>query len=347
MVEHIYFSDDTLTLTLLDQRFLPVQEDFFVCQTTDDIVKALQVMVVRGAPAIGVSAAFGACIALNEALNTPDWRVTLAHLLEYIANARPTAVNLRWAIKRMRKLWLENNTIEAKDLLALWLKEARLIQQEDIENNRKMGFFGGELLQDGWTIMTHCNAGALATAGYGTALGVIRGAIEQNKHIKVIANETRPFLQGARLTAYELAKDGIEVSVACDNACALLMQRKLVDAVVVGADRIAANGDTANKIGTYGVAIIAKEHGIPFYVAAPSSTIDIETLCGEDIPIETRPSKEVSHIGEHRLIPYNVKVFNFAFDVTPAKLITGIITENGVLRNPYQKNIAELFKHKK
>lgn len=344
MQEHISFSTDTFTLNLLDQRYLPAREAFVSCGNTEDVVKALQVMVVRGAPAIGVTAAWGSCLALSEAQSSADWRATLSHLLEYLARARPTAVNLRWAVERMRKVWRANQGLDTDALMQLWLKEAAAIQVEDVEINRRMGAFGGALLKDGDTVMTHCNAGALATAGYGTALGVVRGAVEQGKKIKVIANETRPFLQGARLSAYELHKDNIEVSVACDNACALLMQKGLVQAVVLGADRIAANGDTANKIGTYGVAIMARAHGVPFYVAAPTSTIDPDTACGTDIPIEERPSREVTHVGETQITPDGVKVFNFAFDVTPANLIDAIITEKGVLRAPYGPSIAEALK---
>ena len=344
MQEHIYFSPETFTLNLLDQRYLPVREEFFSCGNTDDVVKALQVMVVRGAPAIGVTAAWGACLALSEAQSSADWRATLAHLLEYLARARPTAVNLRWAVERMRGIWRANQEMDAAALMQIWLKEAADIQAEDVATNRRLGALGGALLKDGDTVMTHCNAGALATAGYGTALGVVRGALEQGKKIKVIANETRPFLQGARLSAYELHRDGIEVSVACDNACALLMQKGLVQAVVLGADRIAANGDTANKIGTYGVAIMARAHGVPFYVAAPTSTIDRHTACGRDIPIEERPSREVTHVGETQITPDGVKVFNFAFDVTPANLIDAIITEKGVLRAPFETSISEALK---
>lgn len=344
MQEHIQFSPETFTLDLLDQRYLPVREEFFSCATTDDVVKALRMMVVRGAPAIGVTAAWGACLALAEAQGGADWRATLAHLLEYLARARPTAVNLRWAVERMRRVWRSDQNMDAAVLLRLWLKEAADIQAEDVAANRRLGAFGAALLKDGDTVMTHCNAGALATAGYGTALGVVRAAVEQGKKIKVIANETRPFLQGARLSAYELRQDNIEVSVACDNACALLMRKGLVQAVVVGADRIAANGDTANKIGTYGVAIIARAHGVPFYVAAPTSTIDPGTAGGADIPIEERPSREVTHVGETQIVPDGVKIFNFAFDVTPASLIDAIITEKGVLGAPFDNSIAAALK---
>ncbi len=343
MQYHIRFDAPTKTLHLLDQRYLPTRENFFVCVDTPTTIEALQVMVVRGAPAIGVTAAYGCVLALHEAVKTAPqtWQNKLDTLLTNLAQARPTAVNLAWAVQRMRALW--QSTLSSAELETLWLTEAQTIHEEDIACCKSIGVHGATCIEDGATIMTHCNAGALATAGYGTALGVIRGAIDAGKKIKVIANETRPFLQGARLTAYELAQDHIEVSVACDNACALLMHKGLVDAVVVGADRIAANGDAANKIGTYGVALLAKAFNIPFYVAAPLSTIDRETLTGADIPLEERPDTEVTHVGVTQIVPDNVPVFNFAFDVTPAELITGIITEKGVLRAPYTTSIAEAF----
>ena len=253
------------------------------------------------------------------------------------------AVNLAWAVERMRRLWKSGTPGSLADLSALWKAEAARIQDEDIAVNKRMGTYGAELIAKGDTVMTHCNAGALATAGFGTALGVIYAAHAQGKGITVIANETRPFLQGARLTAYELHKEGVPVTVACDNACALLMRRGMVQKVVVGADRIAANGDAANKIGTYGVALLAKAHGIPFYIAAPLSTIDRDTPNGTGIPIEERPAKEVTHVGATAITPEGVPVFNFAFDVTPAELITGIITEHGVLRPPYGDSIRQVF----
>lgn len=344
MTDHIRYSPDKGALVLLDQRLLPSREEWYECRTTEDVCFALKAMVVRGAPAIGVTAAYGCYLAAREVENLPgDWRTNLVAKLHEIENARPTAVNLRWAVREMRRIWESNQEAALPDLAALWLTRARGIHAEDIEICRAMGRFGAELIDDGDTVMTHCNAGALATAGYGTALGVIRGAVEQGKRIKVIANETRPFLQGARLTAWELHKDGIDVTVACDNACALLMKRGLVQKVVVGADRIAANGDTANKIGTFGVALLAREFNIPFYVAAPVYTIDPETRTGEDIPIEDRTPREVTHVGEQRIIPKGVPVFNFAFDVTPAGLISGIVTERGVLRPPYAEAIRKLF----
>ncbi|XPV75204.1 MAG: S-methyl-5-thioribose-1-phosphate isomerase [Desulfovibrio sp.] len=345
MTEHIQFSDEKDALVLLDQRYLPNREDWFDCVTTDDICYALVVMVVRGAPAIGVTAAYGCYLAGREVQKggAEDWKAALEEKLEQIGNARPTAVNLRWAVEEMRRVWKELGDVSLEELLKVWLDRAKVIHVDDIKMCEEIGRFGGQLMDEGDTIMTHCNAGALATAGYGTALGVVRGAIDQGKKVSVIANETRPFLQGARLTAYELHRDGIPVKVACDNACALLMKRGEVDKVVVGADRVAANGDAVNKIGTYGVALLAKEFGIPFYVAAPVYTIDPNTPTGDDVPIEDRDPREVTHIGEHQITPDGVEVYNLAFDPTPNELIAGIITEVGVLRPPYKEAIAKLF----
>ncbi|MFI3272923.1 MAG: S-methyl-5-thioribose-1-phosphate isomerase [Pseudomonadota bacterium] len=345
MERHIRFDATTNTLHLLDQRYLPTQELDFPCRNTDDIVTALQVMVVRGAPAIGVTAAWGCVIAAYEAMAMQNdmWRPILEVLLKRIAEARPTAVNLSWAVNRMQAIWEGFENIDLSTLITVWIREAHRIHLDDIAINKRMGAHGATLMDDGDTIMTHCNAGALATAGYGTALGVIRGAVDAGKSVQVIANETRPFLQGARLTAFELKEDNIPVTVACDNACGLLMQRGMVQKVVVGADRIAANGDAANKIGTYSVALLAREHGIPFYVAAPLSTIDRNTPTGKEIPIENRTPTEVTHVGATQITPDDVPVFNFAFDVTPAHLIAGIITEMGVLTAPYEESIAEAF----
>ena len=348
MTDHIQYSPEHDALVLLDQRYLPTREEWFVCKTVKDICEALVVMVVRGAPAIGVTAAYGCYLAAREvADHAPadgDWKAALSAKLEEIATARPTAVNLRWAVRLMQGEWAKNPALSLDALCAFWLAKAKIVHAEDIATCEAIGKAGADLINDGDTVMTHCNAGALATAGYGTALAPIRAAVEQGKKINVIANETRPFLQGARLTAYELHKDGIPVKVACDNACALLMQRGLVQKVIVGADRIAANGDAANKIGTFGVALLAKEFGIPFYVAAPVSTIDPETADGSLIPIESRTPREVTHVGATQITPDGVDVFNFAFDVTPARLIHGIVTEKGVLTAPYTEAIAKLFK---
>ena len=341
MEYHIRYDAAQDALVLLDQRLLPAREAFFVCRKTEDIVVALSAMVVRGAPAIGVTAAWGCVLAAVELEQEADWRPLLERRLARIASARPTAVNLRWAVERMRSVWTPD--LSPGRLIKAWRAEAAAMQGQDIAANRALGACGAQLIPQGARIMTHCNAGALATAGYGTALGVIRAAWKRDKGITVIANETRPFLQGARLTAYELAREGIPVRVACDNACALLMQRGLVNCVLLGADCVAANGDTANKIGTYGVALLAHAHGVPFYVAAPCSTIDPNTPDGAAIPIEEREAREVTHVGNAQIIPDGAPVYNFAFDVTPARLITAIITDKGVLRAPYDEAIHKLF----
>lgn len=342
MEDHIQFDPATTTLFLLDQRSLPLLEETFACRTVEDVVFALQTMVVRGAPAIGVTAAYGCCIALRQALAAGAyWTNELERLLGILEQARPTAVNLSWAITVMRSIWTAS--MDPTTLGTAWLDKAQQIQARDIAMCKSMGRHGGQLLDDGDTVMTHCNAGALATAGYGTALGVIRGAVDAGKHIRVIANETRPFLQGARLTAYELHKDGIAVTVACDNACSYLMSQGLVHKVVVGADRIVANGDVANKIGTSGVAILARHYGIPFYVAAPSSTFDLKISDGSQIPIENRTPREVTHIGATQITPHDVPVFNFAFDITDHSLITALITEHGVLYPPFTSSIADMI----
>lgn len=348
MKEHIIFNHESRNLELLDQRLLPHKEEYFQCTDVNEIITALKVMVVRGAPAIGVTAAWGAVIALQEIMqaSSKDMKKDLKDLDELllnIENARPTAINLSWGIKRMRDLKDKSKFSNLEELLKIWTDEAQKIQKEDVETNRTLGFFGAERINNGDTIMTHCNAGALATAGFGTALGVVYAAKEQGKDIKVIANETRPFLQGARLSAYELRENKVPVTIACDNACGLLMQRGVVQKVVVGADRIAANGDTANKIGTFMVAVMAKKFNIPFYIAAPLSTIDLNTADGDAIPIEERTPSEVEFIGGIRITPEDVPVYNFAFDVTPAHLITGIITEKGVLEPPYKDSIAKAF----
>ncbi len=340
---HIRFDDDGFALVLLDQRLLPTREEFFTCVTVPDVIYALQTMVVRGAPAIGVTAAYGCCLAARQAASQSEWRPALDGLLRELAEARPTAVNLAWAVRRMRAAWMAEPDMDLDRLQAAWLDMAKAMHADDIRINRAMGLAGAAAIVDGDTVMTHCNAGALATAGYGTALGVIRAAVEQGKNVSVIANETRPFLQGARLTAWELHADGIPVTVACDNACALLMRRGMVNKVVVGADRVAANGDAANKIGTSGVAYLAREFGVPFYVAAPLSTIDRDTPTGEGIPIEDRTPDEVVFVGETRIVPEGVPVYNFAFDVTPNALIAGIATEMGMLTAPFTESIARAF----
>jgi methylthioribose-1-phosphate isomerase len=340
MEAHISFDPALPALRLRDQRLLPEQEAYILCRTPEDVIEALRSMAVRGAPAIGVAAAWGCALALHGLAPGADWPDRLDAALENLAQARPTAVNLRWAVERMRARWRRLGKAANRETLhKAFMDEARRMQEEDVAACKALGRYGAALLKDGDTVLTHCNAGALATAGYGTALGVVRAAVAAGKRIRVIADETRPFLQGARLPAWVLHEAHIPVAVACDHACALLMHKGLVQCVVVGADRIAANGDTANKIGTLGVALLARHFGIPFYVAAPLSTIDPATPHGDAIPIEERPAAEVTHMGARRLCPEGVPVYNFAFDVTPAACITGIITEQGVLRPPYGLSI--------
>src|SRR6266478_2039313 len=332
---------------MLDQRLLPTEEKYLMLRSYEEIADAIKKMVVRGAPAIGVSAAMGLALGANQSVGTSiaDLEYDFRFMCKVMGATRPTAVNLFWAIERMRTALAKakKETHDVEEVKKRLVLEAQSIYNEDIESNRALGKVGGELIADGSTVLTHCNAGALATAGdYGTALGVIRGAIDAGKHVAVIADETRPFLQGARLTAWELAQDNIPVTVITDNMAGHVMKQGKVDCVVVGADRIAANGDAANKIGTYMVAVLAKQHNIPFYVAAPISTIDLSTATGDDIPIEERDSKEVTHIGNHQLTPDGVEVHNFAFDVTPNEFIAAIITDRGVARAPYTKSLSNL-----
>jgi len=333
---------------MLDQRLLPNEEKYLTLRSYEEVAQAIKKMVVRGAPAIGVSAAMGLALGANQSVSTslPDLEFDFKYMCDVMGATRPTAVNLFWAIERMRGVIAkakQENVRDAEEVKKLLTEEALLIYNEDIEANRAIGLFGGELINDGATVLTHCNAGALATAGdYGTALGVIRGAIAAGKKVAVIADETRPFLQGARLTAWELAKDNIPVTVITDNMAGHVMKQGKVDCVVVGADRIAANGDAANKIGTYMVAVLAKQHNIPFYVAAPLSTVDLATATGEDIPIEERDAKEVTHMHDHQLTPDGVDVHNFAFDVTPNEFIAAIITDRGVARAPYTESLRTL-----
>ncbi|WP_058186157.1 S-methyl-5-thioribose-1-phosphate isomerase [Terracidiphilus gabretensis] len=330
----------------IDQTKLPLDESYVIAATYEDVAVVIETMVVRGAPAIGVSAAYG--VALGAIRSTAESSESFAPEFERIcarlAGTRPTAVNLFWAIDRMKVLFasLRAGGASMDEVRERFLAEAHAMYDEDIASCKAMGALGGELLPDEGGVLTHCNAGALATAGYGTALGVIRSAVEMGKKIHVYADETRPFLQGARLTAWELMEDGIPTTVICDNMAASLMKAGRIQAVVVGADRIAANGDFANKIGTYNVAILAKEHGIPFYCAAPWSTIDTATPDGDAIPIEERSAKEVTHHGGKQLTPHGVGICNPAFDVTPAKYVTAIITEKGVLRAPYAESLREM-----
>jgi methylthioribose-1-phosphate isomerase len=341
----------TLTWTpegvqFLDQTKLPLEESYVLATTYEQVADVIVTMVVRGAPAIGVSAAYGIALGANQtkAKTAAEFASEFERVCTRLAATRPTAVNLFWAIDRMKALFatLAGSGTPLDKIKEKLLAEAHAMYDEDIAACKAMGAHGADLMPEEGGVLTHCNAGALATCGYGTALGVIRAAVERGKRIHVYADETRPFLQGARLTAWELMADGIPTTVICDNMAASLMRQGRIQAVVVGADRIAANGDAANKIGTYNVAILAREHGIPFYVAAPWSTIDLATPTGEAIPIEERPAREVTHHAGKQLTPNGVGICNPAFDVTPAKYITAIITERGALRAPYAESLKEM-----
>src|SRR6195256_3622623 len=334
-------------VVMIDQRKLPAQEIYVRCKTAAEVARAIKTMVIRGAPAIGVAAAMGIALGMRKSATTvtQKFAAEFDKVCELMSSTRPTAVNLFWAIDRMKHAFARaakagESVDQIKDRLD---REAQMIHDEDVASCRAMGAFGAAVVPADARILTHCNAGALATAGYGTALGVIRGAIEQGKRVAVFADETRPFLQGARLTAWELVRDGIQTTVITDNMTASLMHQGKVNFVVVGADRIAANGDTANKIGTYGVAVLAREHDIPFYVAAPLSTIDLGTVDGAHIPIEERNTREVTHLGGSQLTPDGARVWNPAFDVTPHRFITGIITERGIFRPPYTESLKSAF----
>jgi len=336
-------------VVMIDQRKLPGQEIYVRCKTAAEVAKAIKTMVIRGAPAIGVAAAMGIALGMrkSKATGTQKFAAEFQTICELMAGTRPTAVNLFWAIDKMKRTFATavqagESVDQIKDRLD---QEAERIHDEDVASCRAMGAFGAEVVPADARILTHCNAGALATAGYGTALGVIRGAVELGKTVAVFADETRPFLQGARLTAWELVRDGINTTVITDNMAGSLMRQGKVNFVVVGADRIAANGDTANKIGTYSVAVLAREHQIPFYVAAPLSTIDLKTPDGQHIPIEERSAREVTHVGGSQMAPDGAQVWNPAFDVTPSHLIAGIITERGIFRAPYTETLARAFDH--
>jgi len=331
-------------LELLDQTLLPEKVVYRSLKNARETAAGIRDMLVRGAPAIGVTAAFGMALAARGAagLKPAAFRKEMERASKILAASRPTAVNLFWAIERMNRLLDDNASLPPAELAKRVEEEALAMLDEDIKINRKMGRNGAALIKSGDVVLTHCNAGALATAGYGTALGVIRAAWEAGKMISVVADETRPRCQGAKLTAWELKREGIPVFVIADTAAGSLMRRGKVDKVVVGADRIAANGDVANKIGTYQVALAAKDNGIPFYVAAPVSTIDFSLKNGDLIPIEERHPAEVTHPGGRRLTPPGVPALNPAFDVTPAKYVTAIITEKGVVTKPYRRAIARL-----
>jgi methylthioribose-1-phosphate isomerase len=333
-------------VNFLDQTRLPLEETYVLATDYQQVATVIRDMIVRGAPAIGVSAAMGVAIGIerSSATTLPALTKEVAIICKTLAETRPTAVNLFWGIDEVRNLYndLAASNTPIPEIKAAVVAKARRMYDEDIAACKQMGANGAALLPKEGTVLTHCNAGALATCGYGSALGVIRAAIERGHKIDVFADETRPFLQGARLTAWELMKDNIPTTVLCDNMAASLMRQGRIQAVIVGADRIAANGDTANKIGTYGVAILAREHGIPFYVAAPWSTIDIATAHGDLIPIEQRDAREVTHSNGKQMTPDGVAIENPAFDVTPVKYITAIITERGVLRAPFTESILEM-----
>lgn len=338
----LYFENGKLRL--IDQTKLPGATIWHEYTSYEQVAKAIKDMIVRGAPAIGVTAAYGIVIGMNsihhtdkDAFFTELWRIA-----DEIKNTRPTAVNLFWAVDRVVNKALDNKNKSIEEIKEIVTLEAKRMDDEDVQNNRKIGEYGSHLIHHGDTILTHCNAGSLATCDYGTALGVIRAAHEAGKQVRVFADETRPYLQGARLTAYELMEDGIPVTLICDNMAGHFMHAGEINCCIVGADRIASNGDTANKIGTYSVAVLAKENNIPFYVAAPVSTIDFKIKNGQEIPIEERDRREVTHIRELQLAPEGVDVRNPAFDVTPNRYITAIITEKGILYPPFTESIKKL-----
>jgi len=347
MIRTIFWKNNTVVL--IDQNGLPLVEKYVVCKSFKEIIACIKDLTVRGAPAIGVAAAMGAALgALHlPALSQEKFRQKFFAICDEIADARPTARNLFWALERMKKVVEGTDAADQQRLIKKLISEARLICAEDIEINKQMGKNGSPLFADGDNILTHCNAGALATAGYGTALGVIRAAHAEGKKLHVYVDETRPVLQGARLTAWEMKKEKIPHTLITDNMAGFLMQQGKIDKIIVGADRITANGDAANKIGTYSLAVLAKAHGIPFYIAAPLSTIDVSLKTGKAIPIEERKSEEVTTFRGTRSAPERTKVYNPAFDVTPARLISAIITEKGILRKPFHSAMVRAFKGEK
>ncbi|HEV8376397.1 MAG TPA: S-methyl-5-thioribose-1-phosphate isomerase [Candidatus Polarisedimenticolia bacterium] len=332
-------------VVMLDQTRLPSEVIYRRYERAEDVAGAIRTMVIRGAPAIGVAAAMGIALGIKDLRSAPmqDLEKRMAELSEMFAATRPTAVNLFWAIERMRRVFAAARASGAEEAVGALIREALAVRDEDVEMNRRMGRHGEILIPQEACVLTHCNAGALATAGYGTALGVVRAAVEKGKKVRVLADETRPFLQGARLTAWELAQDGIPVTLITDSAAGHFLSRGEVDLAIVGADRIAANGDVANKIGTYSVAVLAKENDIPFYVAAPLSTIDLSLATGKEIPIEERDPQEVKHAGVTKVAPDEVAARHPAFDVTPARYVTAIITEAGIARAPYETGLKALF----
>lgn len=331
-------------VVLIDQRKLPQKEIYVECQDYTQVAEAIEKMIIRGAPAIGVAAAFGVALGLLKIREGKDAEEEISRIVQRLERTRPTARNLFWALERMMRTFEKNKTLEISQMKQRLVQEALEIEAEDVETNKKIGFLGKSLLKDGDSILTHCNAGALGTAGFGTALGIIVAAFRDGKRIHVYADETRPLLQGARLTCWELDKENVPVTLITDNMAGHLMQKGVISRVIVGADRIARNGDTANKIGTYTVAVLAKEHRLPFYVAAPTQTIDLSLADGSKIPIEERNALEVREFAGRCVTVPHVKVENPAFDVTPASHISAIITEKGICRPPYVKSFQDLFK---
>jgi methylthioribose-1-phosphate isomerase len=342
MIQTLEWTDSGVRF--IDQTKLPTEETYVTCRTADQVADVIRDMIVRGAPAIGVAAAMGIALGVknSKAETVGELRLEFERVCDVIGKTRPTAVNLFWAIRRMRDKFELLRVRPLPQLKQALIEEAQRMHAEDIAANQAMGKYGATLMPASGGVLTHCNAGALATCGYGTALGVIRAAVEQGKKIHVYADETRPFLQGSRLTAWELMKDNIPTTVISDNMAGAMMSQGKIGAIVVGADRIAANGDVANKIGTYTVAVLAKEHGIPFYVAAPLSTIDFETASGNKIPIEQRNSREMTHFAGKQVTPDGVLIENPAFDVTPSKYVTAIVTEKGIARAPYMESLQRL-----
>ncbi len=342
MIKTVEYLDGVVRM--IDQTRLPLEKVFVDCKSIDDVANAIKTMVIRGAPAIGVSAAMGVSLGA-ESIYADNFDAFYSQLEDKcipLANSRPTAVNLAWGIERMKRVARESQLLSIPELKKKLKQEALDICKEDIESNMAMGNFGQTLINDGSTVLTHCNAGALATAGFGTALGVIRAAVNAGKKIDVLADETRPFLQGARLTVWELMEDNIPVKLITDNMSGFFMKNNQVDAVVVGADRIAGNGDVANKIGTYMVAVLAQKHQIPFYVAAPISTLDLSLNSGEEIPIEQRSEGEVVSLNNKRITPEGASAAHPAFDITPNDLVTAIITDKGIAKTPYTTSLKNL-----
>jgi len=341
MAEIFPIKQEDSQVLILDQRLLPWKVYYLRCKHYQQVANAIKHMTIRGAPAIGIAAAMGIALGVSKLRSSKGLEKRFDKICQTIINTRPTAQNLFWAISRMRQIFNVYKDKSFSELKSSLIKEAQNILDEDIATNKEIGNHGKALIKPGMTVLTHCNAGALATGGYGTALGIIRAAWGAGTKFQVIANETRPYLQGARLTTWELAQEGIPATLITDSTAGYLMSKRRINLVIVGADRIAANGDTANKIGTYNLAVLAKENNIPFYIAAPFSTIDLNLPSGEHIPIEERSGKEVLYMGKRRIVPEGINALYFAFDITPHKYITGIVTEKGIIRAPYEEMIKK------